>query len=323
MFKQATVDAASVPSTQSNFPTYIDLSRLGITTLAEAQSVRVYADSGKTTEWAREIVSLTEMHVKVPSLTSTVDIYIDADGIRADYAVGATYGRNAVWAGFRVVYHMNDVLTDSTGNGHNLTNNGGTFENGLFGRGMRFSGGQYARTPASMMTNVGSVSTFYKDNAPASSGMLWGCSNVGIKDFNRVWLTANNYTPLIENNQFSVPANSSSNWSHTVQSWDTLTAWENFYNGTLAVTGTAVKNPTTTIRTMLGALGGNTLFTGLPLYFDGVIAEWRVSLTRQSLNWTLTEYNNQDDEATFWGTWTTVSGGSPAQAARRGVIMMM
>ena len=95
-FKLATVNSARVPSTQTNFPAYVDLSRLGITTLAEAQSVRVYADSSKTTEWAREIVSATEMHVKVPSLTSTVTMYVDYDGVRSDYAVTDTFGRNAV-----------------------------------------------------------------------------------------------------------------------------------------------------------------------------------------------------------------------------------
>ena len=40
-FKTATVNASDVPSTQTNFPSYVDLSRLGITTLAEAESVRV------------------------------------------------------------------------------------------------------------------------------------------------------------------------------------------------------------------------------------------------------------------------------------------
>ena len=122
-FKQATVNAASVPSTQTNFPAYVDLSRLGITTLAEAQSVRVYADSGKVTEWAREIVSATEMHVKVPSLTSTVTMYVDWDGVSADYAVTDTYGRNAVWSSYSTVIH-NGGATDSTGNS-TLSANGG------------------------------------------------------------------------------------------------------------------------------------------------------------------------------------------------------
>ena len=284
--------------------------------------------SDDTTELAREIVTFSvsaetgEIHYKYSgTLSSSVDtdIHVYADGSSADYAVTATYGRNAVWAGFRVVYHMNDLLTDSTGNGHNLTNNGGTFENGLFGRGMRFSGAQYARTPASMMTNVGSVSVFYKDNSPASSSILWGCSQIGVEDFNRVWLNANDYRPLIESDSFSEPDNSSSDWSHTVQSWDTATAWENFYNGTLAGTGTGVKNPTTNTRTMLGALGGNTLFTSLPLYFNGIISEWRVSLTRQSLNWTLTEYNNQNSYSTFYSV-AAVAGGSAADSERDALI---
>jgi hypothetical protein len=121
-FKYATVNASDVPATQTNFPAYVDLSRLGITTLAEAQSVRVYAESSKTTEWAREIVSATEMHVKVPSLTSTVEIYVDWDGVRADYAVGDTYGRNAVWSDYAAVYHMDSLTTDYSGNSKTLTN---------------------------------------------------------------------------------------------------------------------------------------------------------------------------------------------------------
>ena len=95
-FKTATVNASDVPSTQTNFPVYVDLARLGITTQAEADSIRVYAESSKTTEWAREIVSVSEMWVKVPSLTSTTAIYIDWDGSRSDYSVSDTYGRNNI-----------------------------------------------------------------------------------------------------------------------------------------------------------------------------------------------------------------------------------
>ena len=45
----------------------------------------------------------------------------------------------------------------------------------------------------------------------------------------------------------------------------------------------------------------------------------------QTANWITTEYNNQNDEAAFWGTWTDAGGGgsTPAQAARRGAVMMM
>ena len=131
-FKKATVRAADVPSTQTDFPSYVDLDRIGVTTLAEAQSIRVYADEAKTVEWAREIVSATEMHVKVPSLTSTVDIYVDWDGVRSDYAVGATYGRNAVWVDYEFVSHDGGG-TDSTGN-HSTTAEGGVTSGGITGK---------------------------------------------------------------------------------------------------------------------------------------------------------------------------------------------
>jgi len=115
-FKQATVNASDVPATLTNYPAYVALSRLGITTLAEAQSVRCYSDSAKTTELAREIVSVTEMHVKVSSLTSTFVLYVDWDGARADYAATDTYGRNAVWSDYAFVFHFENSLTNSVGN---------------------------------------------------------------------------------------------------------------------------------------------------------------------------------------------------------------
>jgi hypothetical protein len=110
-FKSATVASGDVPDTQSNFPVYVDLKRMnGGTSLsaADAASIRVYSDSGKTTELAREIVSVDEMHVKVTSLTNTFTIYVDWDGSSADYAVTDTYGRNAVWSDYRAVYHLNE-----------------------------------------------------------------------------------------------------------------------------------------------------------------------------------------------------------------------
>jgi hypothetical protein len=71
--KTATVASAKVAATLSNFPVYINLSRVkgSAMTQAEADSVRIYTDSAKTTEIAREIVSVSECHAKIPSLTTT------------------------------------------------------------------------------------------------------------------------------------------------------------------------------------------------------------------------------------------------------------
>jgi len=116
-FKTATVQTGKVSGTHSNFPVYVDLSRVGVTTISEANSIRVYTDLAKTNEIAREIVSVSEMHCKVPTLSSTTTLYIDVDDVRSDYAVGATYGRNAVWSDYEFVFVThNGGDTDSSGN---------------------------------------------------------------------------------------------------------------------------------------------------------------------------------------------------------------
>ena len=130
----ATVRAADVPATQTDFPFYVDLGRVGATalTLADAQSSRWYTDTDLVTQMAREIVSLTEGHGKYASLTSTSKIAIDYDGIRADYAVGDTFGRNNVWSAYRGIYHL-DGVTDSFGSNDLVNTNSITFPAGKIG----------------------------------------------------------------------------------------------------------------------------------------------------------------------------------------------
>jgi len=58
--------------------------------------------------------------------------------------------------------------------------------------------------------------------------------------------------------------------------------------------------------------------------FDGKIGEARLKDSALSANWITTEYNNQNDEAAFWGTWTDAGGGATANnSARRMLLMQM
>ena len=87
-------------------------------------------------------MSATEIYVLVPTLTETTEIHCEYDGIASDYAVGATYGRNAVWSGYKAVYHLNDT-TDHTGNVYTLTNTGSVlFNSSLIGNGADFTPNQ-------------------------------------------------------------------------------------------------------------------------------------------------------------------------------------
>ena len=340
MFKKATVDAASVAATLTDYPTYIDLARVGITTLAEAHSVRIYSDEAKTTELAREIVSVTECHCKIPSLTTTTDIYIDADGVRADLAVGATYGRNNVWsASYAAVYHHEALLTDSTSNGRTLTNNNSVTQDAStnLGQGANYGATNTNRKlaqTANLITGNFTATAWFRLNTEVASG-LYGIfslhSNVTRLINIQCLYSFNGGTRRLEadyhkNNQsdnnvfWASGALGTSAWSKADITYDGTTF--RFYgNGVSQGTPLAISGGGSSSVSTTGYYGGEAARYSAFGPID--ISEFRILTSELSANWITTEYNNQNAEATFWGTWTTVSGGSPAQAARRGVIMMM
>lgn len=311
-FKQATVNAASVPSTQTSFPVFVDLSRAGITTLIEAQSVRVYADSGKVTELAREIVSLTEMHVKIPSLTSTTAIFIDWDGVRADYAVTDTFGRNAVWTVYEAVFHMEEAsgaLTDSKGGATLAVTGTPTYQQtGQIKYGIDYPGSADYHSKSSGASNPTvpvTVSAWFNDpnvatgtNSIAYMGVT-GSEHGLLVNTSQLWALSQD-----SGNAQAVTGTLSSNtWylGHGVFSSSTLRTV--YLNGASAGTNTTSKNPTT------GAgLAIAWRFSTVGQEFLGLIDEVRFTKSALSANWITTEYNNQSAESTFWGTWANVGG---------------
>lgn len=319
-FKSATVNASLVPSTQTSFPSYVDLSRIGITTLAEAQSVRVYADSAKTTEWAREIVSATEMHVKVPSLTSTVTMYVDWDGVRADYAVTDTFGRNAVWVDYSMVLHMQSSSVDSTSNGLNGTDTSMAYNStaGFTENGADYSSATAVTKHNYDMPNSYTHSFWVYINSTASGNAImskdlvtsnryliyhyvypdqymqffaWNSGN-SLKYIN----TANNQVPVFT-------------WVKIDVVWDSTGNTTYYVNG---VVGTTNNNVATG-----GSAGNSTAYdfwfaarqNGGGSYQNEYLDNIHFSSVARSANWITTEYNNQSNESSFWGTWTTVGGG--------------
>ena len=322
-FKQATVNASDVPSTLTNYPAYVDLSRLGITTLAEAQSVRCYSDSAKTTELAREIVSVEEMHVLVPSLTSSYVLYVDWDGVSADYAVTDTYGRNAVWVDYEAVWHFESDATDSSGTYSAGTVTGATNGAQQIGNGYDFDGTN-DKIDLGRITALESkqqiTHQMWHSSDLTTDRMLWGTPDIGsgngweayyeeatVKVYFAVRSVANRFNYPVTNMTANVPY-----------------LWHIVYNGTIAgninrfklyqnatnmsgsgtYTGTIEgTSQTSTGNFVLGERPGGTFD------LNGTFDEMRIRLSVLSDNWITTEYNNQSDEAGFWGTWTDVGGG--------------
>jgi len=355
-FKKATVRSGDVAATLTSYPTYVDLSRLGVTTLAEAESVRVYADSGKTTEWSREIVSVTEMHVKVPSLTSSTEIFVDWDGVRSDYGVTTTYGRNAVWSDYEAVYHLlesgsgvSGEYIDSTGS-HNAQGGGGAGTQvpssvaAKIGNGQEFDGSNdwidlNEDTAFENGTGAITVSAWAKTNRDSSqnNGGMAIASKQGSSPFPGWALSFSMGTSaadrgkirfLIDGGSVSVSTQSTTQYNDNV--FHFFAGVRN--GGTVLVYADGLVKDTSTGASSLNmdaarnaVIGANSVAVSVD-QMDGIIDEFRFRKEALSADWLLTEYNNQNAESTFWGTWTDAGGGGgggAAQTARRGVVMMM
>lgn len=321
-FKLATVNAASVPATQTNFPTYVDLSRIGITTLAEAQSVRVYAESAKTTEWAREIVSVTEMHVKVPSLTSTVSMYVVWDGSSADYATTDTYGRNAVWSDYVAVLHMKDTastLVNSTGNG-DLTESGSpTYDQtGKIGKGVEYTASPYHEntgiTGASIACPITMQAWIEFDSTAIVSTVGYVGGGTSSHEQGLI-VNSGKITALSQGNSADDQAQSgvlSINTFYLAHAVFTSNSSRSIYvDGAVSATQTDAN----TFNAGAKLRVGNRYTAPTGQLMDGTIDEFRLRNAALSANWIATEYNNQSAESTFWGTWTDAAIPSGAIAS--------
>jgi len=294
----------------------------------------VYADEAKTTEWAREIVSATEMHVKIPSLTSSTEIFVDWDGVRSDYAVGATYGRNNVWTDYEAVYHMNEASGDrydSTGNGNTLTdrNTVGSAV-GVMGTAADFeaSNSEYLdATDAADISSQATISAWLKKE----SSTLGYIVQKGISDLShnyRIEIGASSgggfYRKVGSNMRNLTHSFSwSNNTNYLIHCVQDGNGGEIYINASSIVTDNNGGN--LTANNDLLTVGARTTDAGIRNHIDGLIEELRMRKSAITSDWVTTEHSNQDDEATFWGTWTDAGGGGggAAQTARRGVVMMM
>lgn len=315
-FKSATVNASLVPASQNNFVAYVDLSRVGITTLAEAQSVRVYLNQSKTLQVAREIVSATEMHVLIPFLTSTTTMYIDYDGVRADYAVTDTFGRNAVWFQYDVVLHGQDANVDSTGKRTMSMTGTVTYTDGKVRRAYNIPDtANYPTAPdATDLRYTGNMyfSAWLKRNAisnrdtPFSKGQPWSSATGYWMHFNDVSNDAYINTPgsSFANTQITttgVPDLVSAP-RHFVFKKTASTNIKTYFSGVLhhTVSTTAAFTTNTNALWVGQRVDGSDQWNG---YMDEV----RFSSFLFSDNYITIDYNNQNDETSFWGTWSTAS----------------
>lgn len=329
-----TVDSGSVASSLSDYPAYVDLSQMpaGFWSVVSngGGDIRCYSDQSKTTELAREVVSCDtatdtgELHVKIPSLTTTTVIYIDVDGVRSDYAVTDTYGRNAVWSDYAGVWHLNEASgtrVDSTGNNDLTDNNTVTSEAGQIGDAALFNGSSEFLSIA----DAAQTGLDFSEELTFSAWINPDVINSGERIIFSKYRNDTNQRQYIfevfDSGLRSVVTTAGNNAAGTtkdvrassvltanVKQYVTLTAvcdtevLTHYVNGS-AVTntfssgslGTSFYNGSEDFRIGAQVISGN--FNGL---YDGGIDEARAKEGALSADWITTEYNNQSDVAGFW-----------------------
>ena len=325
--------SGKVTGTHTDFPVLIQpslITGLGSLTLAEAQSCRIYTDSGLTVEVAREVVSADEIYVKVPSLTSSSTIYFDYDGIRADYAVTDTYGRNAVWSDYQAVHHLNDT-NDSTSNARNLTNNNSlSFASGKIGNagdGGTTNTNKYLSIVNDLTVGSGSVtqSVWVKINTAPSSGGNQFFSDIGDAGTDvqyqlayrnnagtlEVFLNRLRQNVLNQTASYAVDLGTT-NWHKLEMTYNGSTATL-YLNGTSVASVSASGNGASNVSDHFFLFAVQNGIGTVAFYCPALIDESRVTKLARSSDWISTEYQNQNDNGAFWDA-TPVGSATPRGA---------
>lgn len=331
-FKSIQVVSAKVTGTHTRFPVLVQpsaISGIGALTLAQMQSMRVYSDEAKTTELAREIVGSDEMWVSVTSLTNTTTIYLDYDGVRSDYAVGATYGRNNVWSDYDAVFHLKDgsglVATNSTGGTDGVLSASGIWNTDApFGeaKGILADGSGYISTGISgTISNYTMSSWSYVDNTATNhnqQGQAYSYISGTRQMISQYYDDGNSVSQrdaareYRNNSQCAVYSPELlDQWYHRVitSQKNTSSGFKSYRNGASLGTATPSNNDVVLSTRDIVLSGRNINGTKSASAEHLRMSEWRFGSNILSANWVATEYNNQSDNGSFWGTATDLDGG--------------
>ena len=317
----------------TDFPLYLSLADLPAdfwtNVQADGGDIRVTEADGST-RCPVELVDMDavgqtgELHFlgsSLSSVSSTVfRVYYGSSTTLSQPAVTDTYGRNAVWADYVGVWHLDEdpsagVMADSTGSGFDATPNGSMTGSdsitGHLGRGVDLDGvddyldvgnvgalgSAYTVSawvkPANLTTNMVAVS-YRTDNSSSDNNVaiqldqnVSGSGRILVRDDNDSLGSATGGSL------------STSAWRHLAgrRDGDNLAVW---VSGTKA-TGSNAFGPISMNRLILGALY-NDFHTAdwVQGFWAGGLDEVRLRAAALSDDWITSEQANQNDPSTFY-----------------------
>lgn len=303
--------------------------------------IRVFKSDG-VTELPREIVSFSvsaetgEIHIKYTgTLSSTVDtdIQIHADGVSSDYAVSGTYGRNAVWSAYAVVFHKqtntsNIAINSTGGSDGNLSfaDGGAIFPStttGKIGGGYDYGTSSQKRAVNTQYTLDLSTSGLY--SAARFTIQIWAYPTASHSGYlisqdtgvavGIAYITDRFRWAAAPNDVTEPSASAVNNWYMLHMVKDTNTQVLGYRNATLRNTITVSGSAGVATAGVLGVIHRNPII----LPFQGNMDEYRIRLTALTANWITTEYNNQNSPTTFYSVAAEV-GSTPQTVTANGRV---
>ncbi len=329
------INAAQVPSTQTDFPVLVSVTDTRFKTVGNGGHVqsssgfdiRPYTNSGLGTaitgyELERYNASTGEviMWVKVSSLSSSTTPFVLAYG---DSGISTDGSSTSTWSNsFGAVWHLKDgttlSLADSSATGNNQgysTASHPTAVTGKIDGGAGFNSGSAQGLTAgsyqqnaitySIWANATSLGSAYQYPIAKDSASQFNL--IGVKSSGKLrWMV--NATSQIDADGTGSTTLSTGTWYYLVLTYDSTAGLIGYVNGSVDKT-VAANGVCSTYTQGIDISGLSTFSTA---YWNGPLDEGRLASVARSPDWITTEYNNQSAPGTFetLGTEVAVTTGA-------------
>lgn len=311
----------STISSVTNFSFIVDLSTLSAAWWLAAENVdatrgRVYSYDGLT-QYAADWIDYSDagetgfVRFQITGAVTDPDvrIYPPVSG-NATVAASDTYGSNNAYDAYWYSYWPDGATTDRTSNAKTLTAVGSPSEGGTTGKvgtATNYSGSQYCYITSYGLgsTSVITVMAWWTTTTTATRV----ATGAGTASTDYCWigtLTSAGKTRFDVDASAATEATATANdgsWHHVVGVQDSATSRTLFVDNTSRATDTSSKSPNITSWAIAA------LYSSGSYNWIGNVDEAQVHTTNRSTDWITAEYNQTNDNATFWGTWTNVPVG--------------
>lgn len=334
-YSPVTVNSGQVPSTQTNFPMLVSYTDNRLKTIANGGKVanasgydiRPYSNSGLTSALTYELEfydgtnGIVVMWVKVPSLADASVVYLGY----GDAALSSDGSSTSTWdSNYKAVYHLKEATStnnvDSTVGANTLTVTASPVQTaGKVGGSLSYNGSTQYSVASSAATIVNPSATDLSISCWINAGSFQQVSSISPRvvflniDGNNTFAfildggvdapTANVFTLAVKDGaadlaKWTTETFSVDTWYYVVLYYDSVDP-----DISISVNG-VVKSLTTNGATPFGVgTADNKLY--LARRSDGsgpatvLLDEVRISDIGRTINWSLTEYNNQSAPSTF------------------------